>query len=56
MITLDFELEIGPGAAGSYPVLARAPGGEVAATLRWSVTPAQFDHQLGAGWPLPAGI
>ncbi|MGH3913743.1 MAG: CHAT domain-containing protein [Pseudonocardiaceae bacterium] len=46
MITLDFELEIGLGAAGGYPVLARAPGGEVATTLRWSVTPAELDQQL----------
>ena len=46
MTTLDFELEIGPGVAGSYPVVARAPGGEVATTLRWSLTPAELDHQL----------
>jgi len=46
MTTFDFELEIGPGTAGSYPVTARAPGGEAAATLRWSVTPAELDHQL----------
>jgi len=46
MTMLDFELEIGPGTAGSYPVAARAPGGEAATTLRWSVTPAELDHQL----------
>ncbi|MGH3767284.1 MAG: hypothetical protein ACRDS0_06080 [Pseudonocardiaceae bacterium] len=46
MTTLDFELEIGPGVAGSYPVVARVPGGEAATTLRWSVTPAELDHQL----------
>jgi CHAT domain/Bacterial regulatory proteins, luxR family len=43
---LDFELEIGLGAAGVYPVLARAPTGEVATTLQWSVTSAELDHQL----------
>jgi CHAT domain/WD domain, G-beta repeat len=46
MTTLDFELEIGPGVTGSYPVVARAPGGEVVTTLRWSLTPADLDHQL----------
>jgi hypothetical protein len=46
MTTLDFELEIGPGVAGSYPVVARASGGEIATTLRWSFTPAELDHQL----------
>jgi len=46
MITLDFELEIGPGTAGSYPVVARGPGGEAAATLRWSLTPTELDHQM----------
>lgn len=46
MTTLDFELEIGLGAAGSYPVVARAPSGEAATTLRWSLTPAELDDQL----------
>ncbi|MGH3916044.1 MAG: CHAT domain-containing WD40 repeat protein [Pseudonocardiaceae bacterium] len=46
MATLDFELEIGLEVAGSYPVTARAPGGEAVGTLRWSVTPAELDHQL----------
>ncbi len=46
MNTLDFELEISPGVAGSYPVLARGPGGEAATTLSWSLTPAELDHQL----------
>ena len=46
MTTLDFELEIGPGTAGSYPVTARAPGGDAAATLRLSLAPAELDHQL----------
>ena len=34
MTTLDFELEINPGAADTYPVLARAPSGEATATMR----------------------
>jgi hypothetical protein len=43
----DFELQIDlPRAAGIYPVLARAPAGEVATTLQWSVTSAELDHQL----------
>jgi len=46
MTTLDFELEICPGTAGSYPVTARAPGGDAAATLRLSWAPAELDHQL----------
>jgi len=46
MTTLDFELEIGPGTAGNYPVTARAPGGDAAATLRLSLAPAELDHQL----------
>lgn len=46
MTTLDFELEIGLGAAGSYPVVARAPGGEADTTLRWPSTPAELDSQL----------
>ena len=46
MTTLDFEREISPGVAGSYPVVARAPGGEVATTLRWPLTPAELDHQF----------
>ncbi len=28
------------------PVVARAPGGEVATTLWWSLTPAELDYQL----------
>jgi CHAT domain-containing protein len=46
MTTLDFELEIGLGVAGCYPVVARAPGGEAESTLRWSLTPAELDRQL----------
>ncbi len=46
MTTLDFELEIGPGAGGSYPVVARAPGGEAATTMRLPLTPAELDYQL----------
>ncbi len=46
MITLDFEYEISPGFAGSYPVVARAPGGKISTVLRWSLTPAELDDQL----------
>ncbi|MGH3719908.1 MAG: CHAT domain-containing protein [Pseudonocardiaceae bacterium] len=46
MTTLDFELQIGLGAAGRYPVLARAPGGEADSNMRWSLTPAELDYQL----------
>lgn len=44
--TLDFELEIAPGAADSYPVVARAPVGEAATTMRLSLTPTELDQQL----------
>src|SRR5262245_42710667 len=47
MTTLDFELEIGSRVAGSYPVMARAPGGEEAtATLRLPLNLPELDHQL----------
>jgi hypothetical protein len=46
MTTLDFELEIGPGTDGTYPVLARTPSGETIATFRWSFTPVEIDQQL----------
>jgi hypothetical protein len=46
MTMLDFELEIGPGAAGTYPVVARAPGGEVATSMRLPLTFAELDHQI----------
>jgi hypothetical protein len=46
MTTLDFELEIGSGAAGTYPVVARAPGGEVATSMRLPLTPAELDQQI----------
>lgn len=46
MTTLDFELEIGAGVAGRYPMTARAPGGEVSTTLRWSLTAADLHNQL----------
>jgi hypothetical protein len=46
MTTLDFELQIGLGVAGSYLVVARAPGGEASTTMRWSLTPAELDCQL----------
>ena len=46
MTTLDFELEIGSGAAGTYPVVARAPGGEVATSMRLPLTPVELDQQI----------
>ncbi|MGH3898632.1 MAG: CHAT domain-containing protein [Pseudonocardiaceae bacterium] len=46
MTTLDFELEIGSGTAGRYPVVARAPGGEVAASMRLPLTLPQLDQQI----------
>jgi hypothetical protein len=46
MTTLDLELEISLSMAGSYSVVACAPGGEAATTLWWSLTPAELDHQL----------
>ncbi len=46
MSTLDFELEIGLGTGETYPVLARAPGGEVPAQLRLPVPLAELDRQL----------
>jgi hypothetical protein len=46
MTTLDFELEIGAGTGGTYPVLARTPSGETTATFRWSFTPVEIDQQL----------
>ncbi len=46
MTMLDFELEIGSGAAGTYPVVARAPGGEVATIMRLPFTSAELDHHL----------
>ncbi|MGH3807294.1 MAG: CHAT domain-containing protein [Pseudonocardiaceae bacterium] len=46
MTTLDFELEIGSGAAGTYPVVARTPGGEVATSMRLPLTLTELDHQI----------
>ncbi len=46
MTTLDFELEIGPGTGDSYPVVARAPGGEVATSMRLPVTLAELSRRL----------
>ncbi len=48
MTMLDFELEIGPCAAGTYPVVARAPGGEVASTMRLPLTFAELEYQIAA--------
>ncbi|MGH3932280.1 MAG: hypothetical protein ACRDTF_20145, partial [Pseudonocardiaceae bacterium] len=46
MATLDFELEIGSGTGHTYPVAARAPGGEAAATMRLPFASAELDHRL----------
>jgi tetratricopeptide (TPR) repeat protein len=46
MNTLDFELEISSGAAGTYQVVARAPGGEVATIMRLSLSSAELDHHI----------
>ncbi|MGH3828947.1 MAG: CHAT domain-containing protein [Pseudonocardiaceae bacterium] len=46
MTTLDFELEISPGTGGTYPVAARAPGGEAATSMRLLLSCADLDHQL----------
>lgn len=46
MQTLDFELEIGPGADQSYPVSARAPGGDAATSMHLPLTHEELDHQL----------
>ncbi|MGH3916813.1 MAG: CHAT domain-containing protein [Pseudonocardiaceae bacterium] len=46
MTTLDFELEISPGAGDAYPVLARAPGGEASTTMRLPMALAELDRQL----------
>lgn len=46
MTTLDFELEIGSGTGGIYPVVARTPAGEAATSMRMPVTPVELDHQL----------
>jgi hypothetical protein len=47
MDTLDFELEIGQGSGQSYPVTARAPGGEAATSMRLPLTTEELDYQLG---------
>jgi WD40 repeat protein len=46
MMTLDFELEISSGAHHTYPITARAPGGEAAATMRLALTSAELDYHL----------
>ncbi len=46
MTTLDFELEISPGSGDTYPVAARAPGGEAATTMRLLLSSADLDHHL----------
>ncbi|MGH4007356.1 MAG: CHAT domain-containing WD40 repeat protein [Pseudonocardiaceae bacterium] len=46
MTTLDFELEIGSSATGTYPMVARALGAEVVTSMRLPLTPAELDHQI----------
>lgn len=46
MSTLDFELEIGPGTGDTYPVVARASGGEVPAEIHLPMPRAELDRQL----------
>jgi WD40 repeat protein len=46
MAALDFELEISSGNGHIYPVVARAPGGEAAATMRLPLTSVELDHHL----------
>ncbi len=46
MTTLDFDLEISPGTGGTYPVAARAPGGEAVAALRLPLTSTELDYYL----------
>ncbi|HXB46264.1 MAG TPA: hypothetical protein VNW50_00775, partial [Streptosporangiaceae bacterium] len=47
MNTLDFELEIGDLADQGYPVTARAPAGEAAASMHLPLTREELDYQLG---------
>jgi Tol biopolymer transport system component len=47
METLDFELEIGPQTGETYPVAARAPGGEAAASMRLPLARQELEHQVG---------
>jgi WD40 repeat protein len=47
MDTLDFELEISQGSGQTYPVTARAPGGEAATGLRLPLPTEELDRQLG---------
>ncbi|MGH8887347.1 MAG: CHAT domain-containing protein [Egibacteraceae bacterium] len=47
MAGLSFEIEIGPGSDGSYPVTARAPGGgEAAAIMRLPLNGQDLESQL----------
>ncbi len=46
MTTLDFELEIGSGAAGTYPVVARALDSEVATSMRLPLPAAELNHLI----------
>jgi WD40 repeat protein len=44
--TLDFELEISSGDGHTYPVIARAPGGEATTTMRLPLTTAELDRHV----------
>jgi Tol biopolymer transport system component len=46
MTALDFELEVGHSITGLYPVVARAPGGEVASSMCLPLRPTQLDQQI----------
>jgi WD40 repeat protein len=47
MDVFDFEVEIGDPAGEGYPVAARAPAGEAAASMRLSLTREELDYQIG---------
>jgi WD40 repeat protein len=47
MEILDFELELGDLGDQGYPLTARAPAGEAAASLRLPLTREELDYQLG---------
>ncbi len=46
MTALDFELEISSGSGHTYPVAARAPGGEATTAMRLPLSSAELDHHL----------
>src|SRR5215813_3365021 len=47
MEILDFDLEIGDLADQVYPVTARGPAGEAAASMQLLLTREELDYQLG---------